>query len=197
VLPPDLARTLTPFVPRAALTPEYLDAIRHALGAYKGQAGASGASVAETLELLMRAARGGRKQRRALHTLANERAGVDDETHRILRPLAAAVLGGKTEALPDLEHLAEARIHALEGLRFDTRSEALRLLCAVINLLFHGAHGRTPDAAMTTLDRLARRTFALELFAAGEIETPDFDQHPERLDDLLNADLVSLHGCNE
>ena len=188
-LPSDLARALAAFVPEAALNADFIDLIRHFLGAYKGQTDAPGASVAETIELLRRVVQGGRKRPRALRALAHERAAVDDETHDRLRPLAVAVLRGEIDAIPQLEQLAHERIQQLTGVRRKANVEAFRLLCAHINLLFQAAHGRTRDVALTDIDRLARRKFAQEIFAHGGVKTADFEQHPERLDEMLRAEL--------
>jgi hypothetical protein len=186
----DMARRLDRLVPREALNPEFFDAVSWSVAAYKSALGRPGASVADTIELLRRIADGGRKRKRALRLLAHERSGVDEETHGVLRPFAIAALAGNAGAMERLAYFAEARIHKLNGDRFEADTQALAGLCGVLNLLFRGAHGIIERPFLTNAERLCRRRFAQEVFTAGEIKTPDFGQHPERLDELLDTDIV-------
>jgi hypothetical protein len=171
---------------------DVLSCVESLLGAHLAIANSvDRASVAETIELLRRIMSGGRKRRLALCLLAHPKSGVDAETHEILGPLAIVALGGSEEAMGHLVHLASARVQYLEAHpRVESAVEALGFLCGNINLLFQGTHGRLPNAPMSDLDRLMRRRFALEILSAGDITTPDFDRHPERLDAHLDSDVV-------
>jgi hypothetical protein len=114
-------------------------AIAAAIACYKAtEAGSPDTTVGNILAELGELKKVGRAYDGAVRRLANERSGVDYTTHRILQPLATAVLAGQLGARETLSQAAELRAAELrQHPRVQTSKEPLRHFCGVLREIFH------------------------------------------------------------
>jgi hypothetical protein len=176
------------------LSPLVSDAIAAAIANYRAtEAGSPDTTIGNTLAALAELKCKGRAYEKAVVRLADDRSAVDEITLKALQPLAKAVLGGQSGAQAALALAAHTRAKELRAhKRVNPRTEALRLFCGWLHVIFNGAtdhlKGRvTADEAW----RLCRQ-FALEVFTVAGIDTADFLTHPERLTEYLGTDVTPL-----
>lgn len=182
----DLARILK----LDGLQPELCDAISHAIGYYHAtKDGSTDTTVANILVGLGELTKSGRAYEKAVQLLADNRSGVDYTTHRVLQPLAKAVLEGEPGSR---EVLAQAATKRMEKLRMHKRvappTESLRFFCGILRLVFNQSGA---PALRSNLDGSWHqcRKFAMEVFAIAGIDHADFGAHPERLTEYLGTDV--------
>lgn len=164
--------------------------IAHAIAAYKAtEAGSLDTTVANTIAALQDIGTRGRRFRRAVERLADDRSGIDYTTSEIVQSLAKEVLADRPGACEALAQAANARLEELRShKRVDPRKEALRFFCGVLRLIFN--HAAAPNLRSTAADGWHHcRQFAMEVFAVADIETADFGAHPERLTEYLGTDV--------
>lgn len=183
----DARKTLARALGLDVLAPDLADGIAHAIACYAATIDGSpdttiGSSIAALEEVLAH----GRNHHRAVERLTHDNSGVDSETLKRLMPLARAAVdgdGGAREALDQAcrERLAQLREHP----RVSPRTESLRLFCFFLNGIW--GHCATPTKRH---DKGARRMFAMEALTIAGADPSGYVAHPERLDELLDSDLV-------
>jgi hypothetical protein len=122
---------------------------------------------------------------KALARFTNERSGVDGETFDGMHPYATAVVTTLTAFdLAAAEEKKRLKAHS----RVYADQECLRQLCAGLRMLFF--HFAEPGMCAGETARGPLRQFALEVFTIAGIDHADFASHPERLDELLEAEFA-------
>jgi hypothetical protein len=172
------------------LPPNVEHAITDAIAAFKATAaGSADTTVANTLAAPSEIGKKGRRYRRAVERLADDRSGVDYATLAAMQPLAKAVLANCPGAREALARAAGARAEELrEHKRVDPRKESL-LFCGILRLIFNDA--AAPVLRSTVNDGWRHcRQFAMEVFAIAGIDHANFDAHPERLTEYLGTDVT-------
>jgi hypothetical protein len=122
---------------------------------------------------------------KVLRRFTDEGSGVDAETFDLLQPQATALVAALTLFATSAEQ-QETRLRGHERVYCD--QECLRQLCAVLRkifLQFAAQELRNGEKARGHL-----RKFALEVFEIAAIDHADFAIHPERLDELLRAEIA-------
>jgi hypothetical protein len=172
------------------LPPNVEHGIADAIAAYNATAaGSADTTVANTLAALSEIGKNGRRYRRAVERLADDRSGVDYTTLAAVQPLAKAVLANCPGAREALAQAAGARAEVLhKHKRVDPRKESLRFFCGILRLIFNDA--AAPVLRSTVDDGWHCRQFAMEVFAIAGIDHANFDAHPERLTEYLGTDVT-------
>jgi hypothetical protein len=173
------------------LTSEVADSIAHAIACYTAtREGSTDTTVANTLAALREIFKKGKVNEKALARIADERCGIDCTTLLALQPLAKAALAKEQRAVRALAEAVDRRIGELkEHQRALPSVESLRFFCGVLRVIFNHAAAPTKKPAINDAWRNCRK-FALEVFAIGCINRPDFDNHPERLTEYLGTDVT-------
>jgi hypothetical protein len=173
------------------LPPNVERAIADAIAAYKATAaGSADTTIANTLAALTEIDKKGRRYRRAVERLADDRSGIDYTTHAALQPLAKAVLANCPMAHEALARAVNARAEELrKHKRVDPQKESLRFFCGMLRLIFNDA---AAPALRSTIDDGWRhcRRFAMQVFAISGVDCANFDAHPERLTTYLGTDVT-------
>ena len=173
------------------LPPSVAYAIADAIAAYKATAaGSADTTVANTLAALREIEKKGRRYKKGVERLADDRSGVDYTTHAAVQPLAKAVLANCPMAREALARAAGSRAGELrKHKRVDPRKESLRFFCGVLRLIFN--HAAAP-ALRCNVDVAWRhcRQFAMEVFVISGIDCANFGAHPERLTEYLQTDVT-------
>jgi hypothetical protein len=174
------------------LPPLIADGIAAAIANYKAtEAGSLDTTIGNTLAALAELTRKkGRAYERAVARLADDHSAVDDVTLKLLKALAKATLAGQPGAKEALAVAAGARADELRALkRIDPRTEALRLFCGWLRVIFNSATVHL-KGHITTEEAWRRcRRFALEVFTVAGIDHGDFGTHPARLTEYLGTEV--------
>ena len=172
-----------------ALPAAVADGLNHAIGCYKAtEAGSRDTTKGAVLAALGELSNNGRSFEAAVARMADDRCGVDEVTLFRLQPLARAVQAGAQGARYLLRTAAQERAVELRNHpRIDPATEAFRLFCGILRLVFDGTAAPQVDRTMRNC-----RLFAMEVFSAAGVERDDFVAHPERLEAYLATDVSAL-----
>ena len=166
------------------------ESIAHAIACYKStQGGSKDTTVANTVVALREVFKRGTLNEKAIVRIADDRCGIDYTTHLALQPLAKAVLAEEPHAVEALAEAVERRLRELkEHQRVLPSTESLRFFCGVLRLIFN--HAAASSLKLTIEDAWRNcRKFALEVFAIGSVDYPDFDGHLDRLTEYLGTEV--------
>jgi hypothetical protein len=184
----DLAKSLG----LQSLPPPVAAGIAAAIANYKAtEVGSPDTTIGNTLAALAELRRKkGRAYEKAVARLADDHSAVDDVTLTVLRPLASATLAGQPGAKEALAVAACARADELRAhKRVDPRTEALRLFCGWLRVIFNSATDHLKGHITTEEAWRQCREFALEVFTVAGIDHRDFDTHPARLTEYLGTEV--------
>jgi hypothetical protein len=183
---PNLAGTLG----LTQIPSEVAGMIAEAIAAYRTtEAGSADTTVANILAAISELRQSGRGYIKAVTRIAHEQSGVDYTTHGILQPLAKAVLENEAGAKEALADAADRRASDLkQHKRVAPPTEAFRLFCGVLRLIYNHVASPPADAVVEENWRRCRR-FAIEVFIVAGIDHAYFEAHPERLTEYLGTDV--------
>jgi hypothetical protein len=169
------------------LSPEIATGVAHTIACFRAtQGGSRDTTTGTTLAALEKLSRPGRSYDATVKRFADDRYGIDYTTHGRLQPLARAVLAGNRQAREALVEAAQARAIELRSHpRVAPETEALRLFCGMLRVIFDAAASPTVDRTWHNCG-----SFALEVLSVAAIEHADFDAHPERLKEYLGTDVT-------
>jgi hypothetical protein len=175
----------------AKLPRRSVESINWAVNCYRATtSGSPSTTVANMLLALRQLEKHGRAREESLALFANDRAAVDYTTHKIVQPLAKAVLEGRPGSN---EVLAQAARNSAEELavhpRVATSIEPMRLFCGFLRLIFNESTAHLKDQIREEEAWRRCRQFALAIFTAAGIDHADFVSHPDRLTEYLGTDV--------
>ena len=146
--------------------------------------GLKGTTPGGTLAVFDEIERSTKRLASALRYFKNDRSGVDAETFDAMSPTARECLSS-IERLCSVAEVQRARLR--KHPRVYPAQEALRYFCGMLRLFFE----RFAEPSRRTGPEASRflRGFALAVLTEVGVDHADFESHPDRLDELLGADI--------